>query len=130
MKVVINKCYGGFGISVQALAELIYRQAEGVEKHPINEWYDKELPERYKEFGKYKVEHFDDSMYDDEYVYTWDRSNRTDPKLIMLIEEKGSDWVSDRHANLKIVEIPDDVDWQIEEYDGMEWIAEVHRTWS
>ncbi len=25
--------------------------------------------------------------------------------------------------------IPDDVKWQIEEYDGLEWIAEKHRTW-
>ena len=27
------------------------------------------------------------------------------------------------------VSIPDDVEWQIEEYDGMEWVAEAHRTW-
>jgi hypothetical protein len=33
-------------------------------------------------------------------------------------------------ADLKIVEIPDGVDWEIEEYDGNEWVAEVHRTWS
>jgi len=30
---------------------------------------------------------------------------------------------------LKIVEIPDDVDWEINEDDGSEWIAEKHRTW-
>ena len=28
------------------------------------------------------------------------------------------------HAKLKIVEIPADVEWQIDEYDGTEWIAE------
>ena len=33
-------------------------------------------------------------------------------------------------AKLKIVEIPDDVEWIIEEYDGKEWIAEDHRRWS
>jgi hypothetical protein len=32
-------------------------------------------------------------------------------------------------ATLKIVEIPDDVDWIIQEYDGTEWVAERHRTW-
>jgi hypothetical protein len=32
-------------------------------------------------------------------------------------------------AELKVVESPDDVEWEIEEYDGIEWIAEVHRTW-
>jgi hypothetical protein len=30
---------------------------------------------------------------------------------------------------LAIVEIPDDVQWIIEENDGMEWVAEKHRTW-
>jgi hypothetical protein len=30
---------------------------------------------------------------------------------------------------LTIVDIPDDIEWQIEEYDGMEWVAEVHRIW-
>jgi len=30
---------------------------------------------------------------------------------------------------LRIIEIPDGVEWQIEEYDGDEWIAEKHRTW-
>lgn len=30
---------------------------------------------------------------------------------------------------LKVVSIPADVEWQIEEYDGAEWIAEKHRTW-
>jgi hypothetical protein len=28
-----------------------------------------------------------------------------------------------------VVTIPDDVAWTIEEYDGNEWVAEVHRTW-
>jgi len=27
------------------------------------------------------------------------------------------------------VEVPDDVDWYVEEYDGLEHIAERHRTW-
>jgi hypothetical protein len=34
------------------------------------------------------------------------------------------------HANLKIVEIPGDIEWLVQEYDGAEWIAEKHRTWS
>jgi hypothetical protein len=34
------------------------------------------------------------------------------------------------HANLKIVEIPGDVSWHIGEYDGNEWVAEDHRSWS
>jgi hypothetical protein len=34
------------------------------------------------------------------------------------------------YSKLKIVEIPGDVDWEIGEYDGNEWVAEKHRTWS
>ena len=48
---------------------------------------------------------------------------RNDPKLIYVVETLPTD-------DLKIVEIPDGVDWEIEEYDGKEWVSEVHRTWS
>jgi hypothetical protein len=55
---------------------------------------------------------------------------RDDPVLIQVIEELGPEDASGRHAELKIVEIPADVDWILEEYDGKEWIAEKHRIWS
>jgi hypothetical protein len=48
--------------------------------------------------------------------------------LIQVVEELG-DGANGYFAKLKIVEIPDDVLWQIEEYDGKEWVAEQHRTW-
>jgi hypothetical protein len=54
--------------------------------------------------------------------------DRTDPALIAVVEELGYE-ASGGFADLKVVEIPDDVTWQIEEYDGSEWVAEVHRTW-
>jgi hypothetical protein len=34
------------------------------------------------------------------------------------------------NANIKIVEVPEDVDWEIADYDGVEWVAEKHRTWT
>lgn len=57
-----------------------------------------------------------------------DYKNRTDPELIRCIETLG-EAANGEFAYLKIVEIPDDVDWIIEEYDGKEWIAEKHREW-
>jgi len=33
------------------------------------------------------------------------------------------------YADLEIVEIPDEVDYEIAEYDGLEYIAESHRKW-
>lgn len=53
---------------------------------------------------------------------------RDDPELVQTVHELGRK-ADGAYAELKIVEIPDDVEWQIEEYDGREWVAEKHRTW-
>lgn len=59
----------------------------------------------------------------------WDRDiPRDDPYLVKIVREMGEK-AGGAHAKLKIVEIPADVEWTVEEYDGNEWIAEVHRTW-
>ena len=56
---------------------------------------------------------------------------RNDEKLIEVIEELGSKVASAEYAELRIVEIPDGVDWVIECNDefGNEWVAERPRTW-
>jgi hypothetical protein len=56
--------------------------------------------------------------------------DRDDPVLVQAVRELGSKRASSRFAELKIIEIPADVAWQIEEYDGAEWVAEKHRVWS
>ena len=53
---------------------------------------------------------------------------RDDPVLVAVVRELGVD-ADTRYAKLKIVEVPYGVDWTIEEYDGVEWVAEKHRTW-
>ena len=48
--------------------------------------------------------------------------------LIAVIEEfkeRTNSWASE----IAIVEVPDDVKWHISEYDGLEHVAEDHRTW-
>jgi hypothetical protein len=54
--------------------------------------------------------------------------SRDDPVVVDIVRELGEK-ANGRFANLKIVEVPYGVDWQIEEYDGLEWVAEKHRTW-
>jgi hypothetical protein len=54
---------------------------------------------------------------------------RDSRQLISVIANLG-ERASGPYARLKVVTIPDDVAWTIEEYDGNEWVAEVHRTWS
>ena len=143
MKVVINDCHGGFGLSTKALDRYIeltgmklyshkddtfgytsyyyvpYEEYEKVHKNDMTktEWEGKE-----EGLGRYK-----DS---NELCWSGPRNiKRNDPLLIQVIEELGKD-ANTRYSELKIVEIPDDVEWMVEEYDGAEWIAEKHRTWS
>lgn len=92
MKVVINDCYGGFGITDAALEE--YKSCRGITDE--NFWYY-DIP-------------------------------RDCPVLVSMVEEQG-DAMNSHYSELKVVEIPDDVEWYIEEYDGMEHVAERHRTW-
>ena len=55
--------------------------------------------------------------------------DRDDPMLVKAVEELG-DKANYQFSELKVVEIPDGIDWSIEEYDGMEHVAEAHQTWS
>ena len=91
--VVINTCYGGFGLSDRAKND--YMKLAGIVE---TDFCDRDLP-------------------------------RDDPYLVKVVRELGMN-ANGRHANLKIVEIPGDVSWHIAEYDGNEWVAEDHRTWS
>jgi hypothetical protein len=53
---------------------------------------------------------------------------RDDPALVNTVHQLGSN-AGGEYAKLKVVEVPVDVEWYIEEYDGKEWVAEKHRTW-
>lgn len=55
---------------------------------------------------------------------------RSDPRLITAIEKIGLKNSNGDFAKLKIIEIPDDIDWEIDEYDGVETVHEKHRSWS
>ena len=53
---------------------------------------------------------------------------RTDPDLIAVIEELGTKaW--GKNSEIKVVEIPYDVDWEITELDRGEYVEEIHRFW-
>ena len=101
MKVVINICFGGFGLSDEAIR--LYAEKKGIQ-----------LGER-QSYG-----------YDE--ISDWDIS-RDDAILVEIVEELGAKANGD-YAELKVVEIPDGVDWYVSDYDGNEHIAERHRTWS
>ena len=53
---------------------------------------------------------------------------RDDAKLVRVVEELRAD-ANGHCAELKVVTIPDEVQWQISKSDGIEHVSEVHRTW-
>lgn len=55
---------------------------------------------------------------------------RTNPKLVEVVERLGSERASGHFAKLKVIEIPDGIDWVIDDYDGIETVHEKHRSWS
>jgi hypothetical protein len=91
--IVINRCYGGFGLSDAAIAE--YRKLANVP--------------------------------DDEEFHYYDL-NRDDPHLVQVVKTLGES-ANGSYAELKIIEVPDDVSWIIEEYDGLEKVREMSREW-
>ena len=60
-------------------------------------------------------------------LYYWDLA-RNNATLVQIVEQLG-DKAAGHYSSLKIIEIPDGVEWHIHEYDGMEHVAENHRTW-
>lgn len=53
---------------------------------------------------------------------------RDDIFLVQVVDTLKEE-ANGRFSQLKIVEIPSNIDWYIEELDGSEWISEHHRTW-
>lgn len=54
--------------------------------------------------------------------------SRDDPDLVAAVETL-RERASNTFSALRVVEIPDGVRWHIADYDGLEHIAEDHRTW-
>lgn len=130
MKIVINKCHGGFRLSEKAVmryAELIGMKlySNKNEKFGLTEYY--KIP--IDEFKKIEIENPSAYSFLDELIFYENFISRNDPFLIKVVEELGKEANGDC-ADLKIVEIPDDILWQIQEYEGIEKVVEKHRSWS
>lgn len=142
-KIVINDQYGGFGLSHKAVMRyleligqevwpeendsfsrlvgpiywLVAPNSPRVVSQPDN-WHEMTLAERAAHNAAY-----------DQQVFTPREIARDDPYLVQVVEELGGKAAGGRFAMLKVVTIPADVHWQIEEHDGAEWVAERHRIW-
>lgn len=141
MKVVINRCHGGFGLSRAAMQRYC-------EIKEIACWIKED--NAFKSFGLWtcwivppeervntnkalfksltideRIAH--NKLYNEQTMH-YRAIPRNDPALVQVVEELG-DEANGSFADLKVVEIPDDVEWHVEEYHGVEHIAENHHTW-
>ncbi len=57
------------------------------------------------------------------------RIPRDDQKLVQVVEELGRE-ANGHCTSLKIVVIPDGIEWTIEKFEGTERVSEAHRSWS
>jgi hypothetical protein len=113
VKIVINSDYGGFSLSDEAILE--YARIKG-----LNLVKDENTTWNLSIF--YKDSIAEENYFEDRVI------PRNDPALIEVVEKLG-EAANGFAASLKTVEIPEDVDWCIEENDGREWVSEKHRTW-
>lgn len=138
-KVVVNRCYGGFSVSEAGI--MLYAKLKGLTVYPekddrfsftsyyivppeqrepepsAEQWHAWSIEERIAHNKRGEGQEIGERDFE-----------RDDPLLVEVIETLG-DAANGMCAKLEVVEIPADVDWRIEEYDGREWVAEAHRTW-
>jgi hypothetical protein len=100
MKLVINTCYGGFSISRKAAEFMAARGNVKAIKELAQD------TDRWYGFGY----------------------ERDDADLIAAVESLGEESFGSC-AQLKVVVIPDDIKYEIDEYDGIESVHEKHRSW-
>ncbi len=140
MKVVINIKYGGFEISTLVLKELILVNNKYVNQYSISKYYNNDMDLFNKDKSKFIfigdnmfAHSNNDYIFRNDIIYLIDNIDdikfRVDKDLVNIVSEL-KDEANGRGAKLKIVEIPDNIKFEIYEYDGIETIHEIHRSWS
>jgi hypothetical protein len=150
MEIVINRCFGGFSLSPLAIKELAKLKGKECYFFKCKIFSNKEyemisLEEAQKElvFLSYSVSNPQDyklNKPDKNGLYKSANKraekislesspeDRTDKDLIKVVKKLGKK-ANGRFANLKIIKIPDGIEWEITEYDGLEIVEEEHKSW-
>jgi hypothetical protein len=140
MKVVINTCFGGFSLSPFGETEYLKRKGKKAYFYRQTEYSYRDGKDKYE-----RVATPDEGLFihtvtselgesisalpNDEAYFSSRDVKRDDPDLVAVVEEFGEK-ANSRFSELKVVEIPDGIEWEISEYDGSESIEEKHRSWS
>lgn len=137
-KVVINVCFGGFGLSTEGIMR--YAEIKGITLYPEDGEYARVLGPTFYTVPKDqrpKEINWQSATMEERIAYNEAAKGQTlycreiernDPALVQMVEELGGK-ASGKCANLRVVEIPDGVAWEIDEYDGNESVHEVHHSW-
>lgn len=140
MKVVVNRCYGGFSLSDKAIEMIMNRKGLNCFRYMqtkynfldgVNEYTKCDETEVNNHlFVCYMTKDLGEkiSKLPNEFFWNDRIIDRNDVDLVAVVEELGEK-ADGRFAQLKVVEIPDGVNWEIDDYDGVETIHEVHRSW-
>lgn len=130
MKYVINKCFGGFGLSSKALKVLHEDWGCPGVAIPIEEYAftPEEVQDELK--NEYSLYTFSDDLScvlsDNMFSPYYNSTNRANPYLVNVVTDLGKE-ANGPFASLVIVDVPDGVEVEITEYDGMESIREASR---
>lgn len=133
-KIVYNACYGGFGLSKEAL--LLYAEKKGwtlypekdmslyrywtiPEDHPHRVFWNENNPKFYILPEETRIQL--NNIYRNNVLYDMD-IERTDSDLVAVVEELGSEKASGDCAKLAIEELEPGTLYRITEYDGYESI--------
>lgn len=136
-KVILNKCFGGFGLSHEAY--MLYANKKGIKLFMYRTEYETGKYNKlkvkkgdkvydYYYFNKDFGNKIDNNCETDGYFVYLNKKYREDLILIKVIEELG-DKANGKHAQLEIVEIPEDLEYVIDEYDGIETLHQSVREW-
>lgn len=136
-KIILNKDYGGFGVSAKAHKlyaerlgkELFYYVGEYIKPHVVYKKVSyEEFIKKNSLFYFYSFKDLGDETIKDIVIQNeaetldLDEHHREDPLLIQIVEELGEE-ASGWAATLKVVEIPDELangNYMIDDYDGAE----------
>jgi len=124
-KIVINSCYGGFGLSEAAMR--LYAEQKGLPFYVYNQ-YESDMFKQYftaDPSGMFKIDEYGMTRFDNDFYRKYslyDKDfDRTDPVLVEVVEELGEK-ANGFAANLEVVDVPKGTLYRIDEYDGLESI--------
>lgn len=138
MKIVINKCFGEFDVSPQAVVAYMKKKNKDCFVYSCDKMTKRiKKIKTLEEIEKiifpvfYSLVDCGETVVYNENLKNWffpRDIKRDDKDLIATVEElgeKANTW----NSRLKVVEIPENIEWEIIDYDGVESIHEKHKVW-